>query len=81
MYSKGCLECKKLLESYESATMAWFRAEGKLRIALHNSDEKSSKRLALELNSMGEHRDTLREAIGRHRSEHVVRAVSTGIGG
>ena len=66
---KGCAECHRLSESYEKATMAWFRLEGNLRIAEYGRDEESVLALVRELAATGEQRDSLRSAIARHQSE------------
>jgi len=73
---EGCAECKRLSDSYESATMAWFRVEGSLRIAQYGRDAKSAESLAEELRLIGERRVLLREAMERHRAEHKARAAA-----
>lgn len=72
----GCAECKRLADSYESATMAWFRVEGSLRIAEYAHDEKSSRKLALELDLIGERRRALRAAMDRHQADHQAPAAT-----
>jgi len=66
-----CAECRRLSESYESVTMAWFRIQGNLRIAECGHDENSAQILSIELNLIGDQRGALRQAIESHRSSHT----------
>lgn len=79
--TEECAECRRLSDSYESATMAWFRIQGNLRIAECGRDEKSVEKLSIELNTVSGQREALRAVIDRHRSDHGVplaRAVALG---
>jgi len=78
--TEQCTECQRLSASYESATMAWFRIEGSLRIAECGRDEKSTQDLTRELNIIEKRRGTLRNAIERHRSDHTARAAAVSSG-
>ena len=81
MGEQGCVECRRLSDAYESATMTWFRVEGQFRIAEFGHDKAAVKELASELAAIGERRSALRDALARHKAEHEVRPVVMKAGG
>lgn len=68
---RGCAECKRITDAYESETMSWFRLEGHLRIAEHGRDKSAIDRIATELDAATRRRTELRLELKRHKqTEH-----------
>ena len=64
---RGCAECKRITDAYESETMSWFRLEGHLRIAQHGRDKSAIERIATELDATTRKRTELRAELKRHK--------------
>ena len=65
-FADNCAECKRLSANYESATMAWFRVQGQLRIADYSRDQAASDKIVAEMTRIGKRRDQLRQAAEEH---------------
>lgn len=64
---RGCAECKRLSDAYESETMTWFRLEGHLRIAEHGHNKAAVAGIATELEATTRKRMELRSELTNHK--------------
>jgi hypothetical protein len=63
---RGCAECERMADEYETETMLWFRLEGHLRIAEYGHEEEAAQKIARDLDAVTRKRADLRSAMERH---------------
>ena len=65
---RGCIECGRLSESYETETLNWFRLEGQLRVAEYARDQNAIRKISGDLEATIGKRTELRAAIEQHEA-------------
>lgn len=69
MTDEACVECDRLWKKYETAVRAFFKVEGKLKLALLSGDDESARRVEIEIRTASDHRLRLSADMETHEGQ------------